>query len=276
LFPFWLDTAKYPNVDYGDVHAYSSSTGWIQESALNYDAALYHTRYSEDIVASLSGYAVRKPVIRGEAGIDLNGVQQEPSVIFGDTQGVWLHNFIWAALHPGALGELYWWKEGRERGPGPDGSTQNGLLEICKALRWFTNDIPISNGNYQDAAARSANANLRLIGQKDLKNGRAHLWIQNKNHTWKNVVDHMSVAPQSGSVTIVGFVPHTAYSVEWWDTYAHTAPSWIQSNVTTDGSGTLTLLVSNLTTDTAVKIKGPGAPGDIALPAAPTRLRIVE
>ena len=253
LYPFWLE-ANYPNVDYGDVHAYSSSTGWLSGDTLTwYDAAYYHIAYSQNIASSLAGYPIQKPVIRGEAGIDINGIQNEASALQNDTTGVWLHNYLWASLHPGGLMELYWWGETIDA---------NNLNSIYKQFNQFLSTLPLNNGHYQDIAATSSNTNIRVVGQKDLVNGNAHFWVLNKNHTWKNVVDGVNSGSVTGTITMSGFQPNKQYTLEEWNTYNGTKTT---GTTTSSGTGTISLSISILTTDTAFKITHPDAP-----PVTPT------
>ena len=62
------------------------------------------------------------------------------------------------------------------------------------------------------------NADVRVLGQKDLQAGRAHLWIDNRNHTWKAVVDGRPIPPVSGTVTVDMEKPRAAYNLTWYDT----------------------------------------------------------
>ena len=64
--------------------------------------------------------------------------------------------------------------------------------------------------------------------------------------------DGVSIANQSGTITLSGFTPNKSLKVEWWNTYTGTVTS--STNMTTNGSGQLTLTVSALKDDTAVKI----------------------
>ena len=77
--------------------------------------------------------------------------------------------------------------------------------------------IPLSNGHYKDVAATVSNPVIRVLGQKDLVNNRAHLWIDNSKHTWKNVVDGVAIPAVSGTVTVDG-LKDGPYKVEWWNT----------------------------------------------------------
>ena len=57
-------------------------------------------------------------------------------------------------------------------------------------------NVPLSNGSYQDLAAAVSNGNdVRVLGQKDAVNRRAHAWIQNRKHTWCAVVGGVSDCP---------------------------------------------------------------------------------
>ena len=92
-----------------------------------------------------------------------------------------------------------------------------------------------------------------MWGQKDTVDGRAHLWIQNRNHTWKRLLDGIPATPVSAQVTVPGLEPQAAYEVQWWDTYAG-APAQQEVDFT-DSSGNLTLSVANLSADVAAKIE---------------------
>jgi hypothetical protein len=104
------------------------------------------------------------------------------------------------------------------------------------------------------ADATVSNPKLRIYGQKNLARGQAYLWIQNKDHTWRNVmgVDNpTTILPQSGSLTLV-MNPSTSYTVKWWNTYTG-AVTQTQTR-TSDSTGKLTLTITNLTDDVAAKI----------------------
>jgi hypothetical protein len=254
---FW-GNPNYPNVDYADVHAYIS-TGWKNDPSYESDSAKFHLDYSADVRSNIDWYTAQnnmptKPVIRGETGIDFIGYQDEQPDLALDTQGVWLHNFLWSTLDAGALTELYWWTYNIRHSPGPDG--QPGLYEIYGNFYDFVGAIPLNNGHYQDAAVTVSNPTLRVAGQKDLVDGRAHLWIQNKQHTWRNVVDGVSIAPVSGSVTIPGFQAGQTYNVQWWDTFSSAASQRITrtETVIAQPDGDIVLNISNLVNDRAVEI----------------------
>jgi hypothetical protein len=114
----------------------------------------------------------------------------------------------------------------------------------------------LNNGYYQDAQASVSRANLRAWGQKDLAHGCAHLWLQNKNHTWKNVVDGVPIPAISGTVEISGFQPNKSYTIEWWDPYQTNKLQQIIGSDTNvaQADGSISIPVANLVTDVALKI----------------------
>ena len=255
---FWANPA-FPNLDYADVHAYIS-TGWLRNPALEADSAQYHLDYSAATRRSLDGSAARnrlksKPIVRGEAGIDMLNQQRENPALAKDRQGVWLHNLLWAGLDPGALYELYWWGTSIAGQPGPDGKP--GLYEVYRYFADFIHDIPLNNGNYRDAAASVDKQSLRVVGQKDTVNNRAHLWVQNNRHTWRSAVNGTrGTSGMSGTVEMNGFSPQMRLKVEWHEFTTQGEPSIRLSTVTTDSNGNIFLNLPSdpKITDVGIKI----------------------
>ena len=110
-------------------------------------------------------------------------------------------------------------------------------------------NIPLNNGLYQDAAAVLTDGQLRVTGQKDLVNNRAHLWIQNTNHTWRRVVDNTAQTGLSGTVTLTGFGANKTLPVQWVQFTTQGTPNTVNDTAVTDGSGKLIL---NLPSDPAI------------------------
>ena len=254
---FW-GNPQYPNVDYADVHAYIS-TGWRDDPSYEIDAAKFHLDYSADVRSNIDWNTAQnnsptKPVVRGETGIDFVGLQEEQPDLALDGQGIWLHNFLWSSLDAGAMTELYWWTYNINNQPGPDGLP--GLYEIYGNFQDFVGAAPLNNGSYQDASPSVSNSSLRVVGQKDLAHHTAYLWIQNRAHTWRNVVDDVSISPVSGSVTLSGFQPDGLYTLTWWNTYATNPAQQIVRTgiVKAQPNGNMVINVSNLADDTAVEI----------------------
>jgi hypothetical protein len=126
------------------------------------------------------------------------------------------------------------------------------LYEIYGNFYDFVRAIPLNDGHYQDAAVTVSNPNLRVVGQKDLVHQRAHLWIQNRRHTWRNVVDGVFVPPVSGTVTLGGFQRDQDYIVQWWDTYGTGIVR--TERITSQSDGDILLVVGNLAKDIALKV----------------------
>jgi len=254
---FW-GNSSYESVHYADVHAYIS-TGWIDDRSLETDAAKYHIVYSEATREELLAANRNMPIVRGEAGIDTLDQQKEQSALANDKNGVWLHNFTWAMLHPGGMYELYWWSGNIRTNPGPDGDTSNGLFEVFAPYNEFMSDIPLNGGGYVDINV-SPPSGTRVVGQKN-RNGsgatQAHLWIQDLDHKWGTP----SSGNLSASLTITGMIPNTTFPIEWWDFNYMGTLNKRTGTISSDSSGNIELILRDLpaingspVVDTAVKI----------------------
>jgi len=253
---FW-GNSDYPNLDYADVHAYVS-TGWLNDSQHEGDASAYHIDYGRDVrnkLDSQSGGEPSMPIIRGEAGIDYVNQQSEQPDLEQDDNGVWLHNFLWASVDGNAMIEEYWWTTNINERPGPDGTP--GLFDVFGYFSKFIEDIPLNNGSYQDLNGTASNPQMLIFGQKDIVNNRAHLWVKNEDHTWRNVVDGVSgISGLSGSVTIEGFTPNTTLTLQWFVFTTDGLPSIANSTITTNSNGVIviTLPADPQITDVGIKI----------------------
>lgn len=245
-YHFWLNTSgKYPDMDYVDIHLYAE-----EGSPAFTDAALFTEQLSMLRGAAQPGGA-GKPVMRGEFAWKFSG---EDLFAKNADGGVWLHNLIWAGINPGGLiehffaggaftGQLY-------RLDGDAASFDHRA--VFKPYYLFIRDIPLNNGKYQDAQAKVTNPGLRVLGQKDLSSGRAHLWIQNSSLTWKKVVEKTEIPGISGTVLISGFPPNTIFKVEYWDTT--TGGITLTEPIESDQTGEIEIKIEDLRTDLAVKI----------------------
>lgn len=234
-------------IHYADFHCYVNNTGWIEpRAALASDTARMFHEYDEYVRAADLG----KPVVWGEQGIDgPSSTDDEDAQIPLDNWGVWLHKITWARCGPGGVYPLYWWSDNIMGKP---------LHARFGAWKRFMQGIPLNNGRYADAQCTSTAPALRVLGQKDTVAGRAHLWLDNSNHTWRAVVNGQPVAPVSASVSLAMGTAGASYTLTWHDTATGAEVS--SQTVTANGSGVVTFGVSGLTTDTAVKL--------VRLPAA--------
>ena len=239
-FDWGLFTSNdYPNIDYADIHQYISKDDdpvHFQDTALaTYDLGKQYGAFES---------GSNKPTIRGETGLIESEADTNSSVnLSTDTEGIWLHNLIWGGINPSGIIENYWFSD----------HIYNDTLDLryqYKNYYTFIKDIPLNNGHYIDASTIVSNPKLRAWGQKDLINQRVHLWIANTDHIWTNT---NPVMPVSGTVIISGLEINTTFIVEWWNTYTGKAIN--TQVVSTDSNGRLTLTISDLTSDFAVKIE---------------------
>ena len=254
---FWANP-NYSNVDFADYHRY------IPESDSNFPDAALSTIWVSDLYGAKQSSGAGKPLIRGETGFVVSGSEPPSSRLDQDVNGVWLHNFIWAGINPGGLIESYWDEDTHIYAQNSDGSYRFDHRDIYRTYFNFIKDVPLANGFYQDAQASVSNASLRAWGQKDLVNGRAHLWIQHSDHTWKKVIDGVPIPEVSASVTLSGFQPSTSYALEWWDPYQVDENQQILTteNITSGSGGSITIQVVNFSTDIALKLR-PANPGSV-------------
>jgi len=226
---FWSNSS-YPNIDYADLHKYETDCNDM--AASTYNISMDKGAYESN--------GANIPLIRGETGFG--------SDVVDDTDAVWFHNFIWAQVNSGGMLEQYWCEHSEfDQTPDP--------RDHFLPYKHFIEDIPLNNGHYEDANTTVSDNQIRAWGQKDLTNENAHLWIQNSEHTYYNVL-YGSVTTASANIDIGGFSANANYEIDWWDPYEPNKPDQITSSdtETADGSGVITLSVSNLYDDIAVKI----------------------
>jgi len=235
---FWGNDTLFPDIDYADLHEYTSST---LTAGGNYseDMAEFVTRLSATTWASQVG----KPVVIGETGItDSLDTNNMSSLLRLANPGIWYHNILWAQLHPGsAFVPNYWFFEHL---------SQISRETISRPFYLFIKDLDVNKGGYVDAAANTTNTNLRAIGQKNPSKNAAYLWIQNKDHTWKKYMDGIRTS-YSGTIKL-NLNPNILYKVDWWNTTTGAVASTqiIQAN----NAGEVSLSVGSLADDVAVKI----------------------
>ena len=284
---FW-ESQVYPNMDFADVHFYAFRNRpdlcriRIDQDVLSVaqtDPGFYDTaRYTQELSQIIQSYRPAMPVIRGETGLVENGdtnslTSQLDDDLWGtgpgQGQGIWLHKYVWGQINPGGLIESYWYENynGRHIYGNKDHRSH------FKTYYNFVREIPLSNGRYQDVAASCSSAGMRAWGQKDLSAQRAHLWIQNTNHNWYNVLRQTSIPALSGTVRIDGFGAGNRYTVQWWNPYESDPSQQVlrTETLTAAGDGALTLVVNNLASDIAAQIIPQS--GSVT-PAAPRNLRV--
>ncbi len=236
----WIDDVELIAPDGQPVYL----NGSFDLTPLNHDTALLTAAYSWQI-GGRTRSGPRKPVTRGEVALgdaeDYRGDAEHDQR--RDTRGIWLHNFIWGQINAGGLYELYW---------DPENIRRYNLYPHFKAYRDFMEGIPLNNGQYADARAVTSHPDLRAWGQADRVAYRGHLWVSNRNHTWRNVVDAVPIAPISGTLTIPDLAPG-AYRVTWWDTY--TGVVTLTETVTTSTTSLTLRVPTPLVSDVALRFE---------------------
>jgi len=107
------------------------------------------------------------------------------------------------------------------------------------------------------------NGDLRAMALKD--NSSALVWLQNKQHTWYNVVAlQAAVPPVSGASMTVPKLDPGDYTIEWWDTYAGVATG--TTTASTNAAGTLVIPLPTIEKDVACKITRSGEGGGDTVP----------
>jgi PKD repeat protein len=231
----WSDRENYPALDYANIHEY------IQDPEAAYDLA----GWLIDSSARVFDTQVVMPVMKGETGI--GGPSSSFYKYLSEANpGIWYHNLLWAQLSAGPIyNPNYWWSEHLK-------AIDTGKITI--PFHAFIQDLALNQGGYEDAQARTENPVLRLVGQKNLSTGHAHLWIQNKQHTWRNVmgVDNPTVVtPQSGQVTFQ-MKPSSPYLIEYWDTYSGEIVR--REYINSDANGFVAINIVRLESDLALKL----------------------
>lgn len=255
---FWANPSA-ANVDFADIHLY------VDEANPLFGDTVQMTQNLSMQIGALQPGGAGKPVIRGEAGLQSATSDAAHPLVLRDLRGVWLHNYLWAQLNPGGLIESYWWVEPHILYRRQGEIVYDHRSQYGNYYR-FIKDLPLNNGFYQDVAASASNSRILTIGQKDMQNRRAHLWIRNADHTWMNVITGAVIEPVSGSIRVDGFQSGEAFRVEWWDTWADGDPFWRSEWITADANGSIRLEISNLLTDLAVKIEPEHAPAELKSP----------
>lgn len=258
-YTFWGNNTSFPNIDYGDLHQYMIENQTANLRTDNPLGSTINTFQPSDWLDSAEAVnrlslaigakrpqGINKPTMRGETGFVINNADGWNNIIRNDTTGKWLHKFLWAGLNSGGIVESYWYDTSHIYPAGSD------KRPIFGKVNNFLKDIPLSNGNYTEASASATNPNLRMMGQKDTVNKRAHLWIDNKTDTWGNLVNGVAVINIASATVTIPNMPSGSYPVAWIDTSTGLVSK--NETVVVGANGNLELSITNLSTDTAVKI----------------------
>jgi len=229
----WEEMWKVKETDFAQRHGYfSPPAGSEGEGA--------------DMAALVAGWldpmrAFNKPYLMSEFGLQRDRMDIR-RLCDRDQDGVHMHNGIWAAIAHGAAGgaQLWWW--GQYVDP-------KNLYYHFQAVANFAKDVPWTTAGFVPAAVTTDNGDLRAAGLLGKK--LSILWLQNKNHTWWNVINDVAITPiQNAEVTLAGCAPGR-HKVEYWNTWTGRVERTL--DLTAAGSG-LQIPVPALERDMALKI----------------------
>lgn len=249
---FWGDRRRFPDLGYADIHQYITPADTFADGTpMVYDEA----RFQAESSLAYASDRVGVPIMRGELGFNDEPVYSQ---LERPNAGVWFHNLLWAQLNAGAVFDPGYWHRSHFEAiePGP----------IARAFGAFVATLDLQRGGYGELEAAVSNPGLRVYGQKHRLGGRAFLWVQNRLHTWRNVMGVNSpapIAPQSGTITM-RLTPGAIYTVEWWDTRSGQVAR--RELLVADPAGQLTLTITALRDDLAIKLARDGADRAVYMP----------
>lgn len=223
-----------------DFHAYTVGN-WLypdEHPDVLHDSANYYLAFAGSWLDAQFG----KPGHWGECSLYTTNSVEHP-LLTNDSAGVWLHKWIWARSGPAFVYPTWWDAQNIWR---------HNLHPLFGNWNRFMHGIPVANSRYQDIAATSADPRLRLVGQKDIPAGQAYLWIDHRDHTWWRVVNGQPVTAITSSIQVPMARPNAPYRAVWYRT-TNGLP-YRTNFVVANAVGTVTLGVTNLTTDTAVQL----------------------
>jgi hypothetical protein len=198
----------------------------------------------------------QKPLVWGEIGILQPGWGQPiPAGTSGEGGHRAIHNEMWAGLfNPIGTSPIEW------NQPTDQTTITESFAERLIAANFFANvDYAHANFSYQMTAAdKPAGYSGSTVGATDpaarvyamirQDQNAAYLWVQNRNNTWYNAPTVPN--PINPTVTIGGLLSRS-YTVEIWNPYTG---SIISSTQQTPVSGQVSIPISNLTSDVAIKV----------------------
>jgi hypothetical protein len=243
--PYWTD-ARYGSImDYADKHWYAKPSGNGElVSNITTDSAANVRECQRRFTDYRTRYTLNKPVVRGETGV-WSGDNYEPMNL-SNGAATYYHKQLWAQMGDQCGGEWY-----------TDYLDDHNLWGEYLRYEQFLLGEPLTNGRYADIGSdtgaikiTASAGSARAWGKLDATAGRGVIWIDNANDTWQRVASGQSVTAATASVEING-VPNGTYQVTWFNTTNGTTTATTQ----TASSAKLTLNVSALAHDVAVKIK---------------------
>ncbi len=223
-----------PEIEFAQMHGYYYFSDVMKQQAV--DMADFIPRWQRKV------RAFGKPAMFAEFGL----TRSKPEVremCDQDQQGVHLHNGMWSALADGGCGTamLWWWDSY---------IAPQKLYWQFKPVAQFVREVPWTTAGFRDVQAAVRPDQLRVYGRQGPE--LILLWVQNRRHTWWNVVHHAEIGSVTGGQVEIAGVRDGSWTAEWWDTWegGKTRAEQVQA-----ANGKLLLNVPRLERDVAVKIK---------------------
>lgn len=237
--PEYWNTTKS---DYGDVHAYAMTTGFIdqgtflgqtynREQMKNDPAALAYI-YSKYIG---SDPLRNKPVIIGETDLDTPGSQAPDPDLTLDTEGIWLRGYLWGHLNDGGVSGLIW---------DPVNIRNNNLFHVYKPVSKFFKQIPFNKYTYTDADVLISNPNVRGWGIAEQSGNQVYFYSSHKDYYWRKVLNQGLPQQEFANFTVRKLIPGT-YKITVYNTNNGEELFSYNNVVGTDSSLSITSVLIN-------------------------------
>lgn len=235
------------NSDYGDVHAYAMTTGFINSG--NFLGEVYNREQMKNDPAALAYIYSKhigndpqrnKPVIIGETDFDMPGNQAPDPLLALDTQGIWLRGYLWGHLNDGGVSGLFW---------DPVNLRNNNLYFVYKPVSRFFEQIPFNRFTFKDAQVQISNSNLQGWGISDITCQMIFYYVRHKDFTWRKVLNQGLPSSQLSNLIFQKVAPGD-YSVKIFDTNTGEPLSTYLMNV---GSDSL-LVINNIQVNNDVAV----------------------
>jgi hypothetical protein len=230
---FW-ENPRYPDIDYADLHEYLRN-----DLALNFFD--HYLSQSEEMYAS----SLHKPIMIGETGLGAPG-DSIFQLLSQPNSGDWFHILLWSQLAPSSVSSPnYWWT---------DHLSQFDRLSMVTAFSHFISNLDLNKGGYQDAKPSTDNPGLITLGQKNLKENKAYLWILNQPPLSSNDSHLTNFRPDhTHSIQVsLQMSPSIEYQIQRWDTDRGSVIATF--TLISDSNGNLTIPVNSFGMDAALLI----------------------
>ena len=227
---------RLPEMDFAQVHGY-----WHPTAKESRETGKDMAQFAASWVEQLRPFG--KPALFAEFGL-VNDRWGPSPLAQKDREGVHLHNGLWSAMMSGACGTamLWWW------------DSYVGPLDLYwqfHNVAAFARDVPWTTAGFEPFTIATSDPSLCVRGLRGTKRNLVLLWLQNKNHTWWNVVEGASISEARGAELELTGVDDGRWRVEWWDTWRGKRT---RSETITAAEDKLVLNISPVARDQAVRL----------------------